>query len=81
MKIIDARSGQEMKVGQTIRYGGGEQVTLLRFVPGIFTAKFLVDGTYPVPGKPLHRATTWVTGPVRYLHPGFPLQRVAFFPS
>lgn len=34
MKIIDARSGQEMHIGQTITYPGGESVTLLEVRPG-----------------------------------------------
>lgn len=81
MKIIDARSGQEMQIGKVIDYGGGERVTLLQFKPGLFKAQFFVDGTYRVPGQGLQRSQQWVTGPVRYLHPGFPLQQVAFFPS
>ena len=84
MRIIDARSGDEMVVGRTIRYPQGESVTLLEFKPGLFVAKFLVRSRYrdySRSSRPLVTVTQWVDGPVRYMHPSFMFQRVAFFPS
>ena len=84
MKIIDSRSGDEMVVGGTIRYPQGESVTLLEFKPGLLVAKFLVRSThrdYSRSSRHLETTTQWVDGPVRYMHPSFMFQRVAFFPS
>jgi hypothetical protein len=90
MKIIDARSGQQIVVGQFIDYGDGEGVTLIAFKAGIFSARMRVRSTYRdhskwTPGSdvapPLVTTEQWVEGPVRYVHPEFPWQRVAFLPS
>jgi hypothetical protein len=82
MKVIDARSGQEMKVGEAVHYPEGEWLRLDAVVPGIFSAKAVItsaDRHYQT-GKLVARQQT-VPLRVRWLHPGFPFQHVAFIPS
>jgi hypothetical protein len=82
MRVIDARSGQEMKPGHPISYEDGEQVTLLELVPGLTKASMLVRAKHRDRGTGRFvMATQWVDGPVRYLHPDFMFQRIVFFPS
>ena len=85
MKIIDARSGQEMQIGQTISYPGGESVTLLEVEPGIWSARARArtvsrDWSRAADG-PLVVREDWGPLQVRWTHPAFFLQHVAFFPS
>jgi len=74
VRIIDARSGADVVVGQTITYPDGEWWILRKFEPGIFKARAFVVGNRII-------SPQWVDMPVRYTHPGFFLQRVAFMPS
>lgn len=72
MNIIDARSGrQHLKVGDTVEYPGGEGFEILALDVGIFSgtirARMLDTG---------EEHSTSLT--VRFLHPDFPFQRVAF---
>jgi hypothetical protein len=82
MKIIDARTGTEMKIGRKFAYPDRTAVTIIRSDFGLFTWKFYVMSTWIDPktgsevGEDGHGE-----GPVRYLHPSFMFQRVAFFPS
>ncbi len=46
MKVIDARSGREVKIGDTIDWGDGEQITLLDVDPGLFSASAIVRITH-----------------------------------
>lgn len=82
MKIIDARSGEEMAVGKTVKYPDGESHTLLQVEPGILRARARVRRTYQsyATGRPV-TDEQWVPLAVRWMHPGFFLQHVAFFPS
>lgn len=107
MRVIDARSGHEVKIGQTIDWGDGESITLLDVDPGIFSASAIVrithrdesnavyarDDRYGVdptgriealrvvkPG-PLVTITRELKLRVRWLHPAFRFQHVAFIPS
>jgi len=84
MKIIDSRSGLFLNVGQTLSYHGGESLTLLQVRPGILSAKALVrlvHKDYTRPGDPLTTTESWTPLIVRYMHPHFRWQRVAFVPS
>lgn len=95
MKIIDARSGQEMTIGQTISYTDGESVTLLEVEPGILQARARARtvhrdmtklqsagfGVIDMSKLPLITQEQWVPLTVRWTHPAFFLQHVAFFPS
>lgn len=84
MKVIDARTGREVLVNQTINYGDGESTTLLAVLPGILQARAKMRMTYrdySLAGAPL--VTTEFVGPlvVRWMHPCFLGKHVAFIPS
>lgn len=92
MKIIDARSGQEMVIGQTIAYPDGESLTLLDYEPGLFSASATIrtvsrdlglmpPGPFDVAAAPLVTRRTMVPLVVRWFHPRFFGQHVAFVPS
>lgn len=79
MKIIDARHGDEVKVGQTVRYPEGEWWRLEGVIDWGPVAWALVRD---------HTMTSFPDAPpkrvrlvVRFFHPAFLLQRVGFFPS
>lgn len=73
MRVIDARSGREVRVGDVVDYGRGEWWKLLRVEQqGLWEAQALVDGTHGLQRVPLA---------VRWTHPSFLFQHVAFFPS
>lgn len=82
MKIIDARTGTEMKVGRKLVYPDGTTVTIIKADFGLFKWKMYLMSTWidlatgNEVGEDGHGE-----GPMRYLHPGFMFQRVAFFPS
>ena len=71
MKLVDANTGIEPKIGQTFRNVLG-YVTVLKVKEGIFRAKALVD---------VNGERHWWPLTVRYLHPGFPFQKVGFLNS
>ena len=83
MKVIDARSGEVLTPGQTVRYGdGGEWLRLDDVEAGLFSAKARLtyrhqqpDGTFVLETNRLVPLT------VRWLHPSFLFQHVAFIPS
>ena len=84
MKIIDARSGQEMVVGKTVAYPGGESLTLLKVKSGLLSARARVRSTtvdYTDPGRALVTRETWIDLAVRWTHPRFLLQHIAFIPT
>ncbi len=80
MKIIDARSGQELVPGSDVRYPvfngepDSDNYQLLEVKEGWLTAsariRRLRDGN-----------TRWTHLVVRFTHPSFFLQKVAFVPS
>jgi len=73
-----------MLLGQTVTYPEGTSHTLLQIEPGILTARAQVRGTYQdpsQPGAPWVTRDEWVPLQVRWTHPQFFLQHVAFFPS
>lgn len=70
MRVIDAQSGQELKIGNVLPDGTG---VLQRVYPGIWSAQATVwrfDGTI-----------TTVPLIVRWTHPLYFGRHVAFFPS
>lgn len=116
MRVIDARSGKDMKIGDTVEYGDGESTTLLDVYPGLFSASALIRMTYRDFTKSVTEPTgefdemegMWADGrhevarverlrvvdpgplvssarevplTVRWLHPSFFLQHVAFINS
>lgn len=82
MKVIDARSGQEMKIGDTASYPDGESVTLLDFYPGLFSASALVRIRYRAyPSNEIVTSTREEPLTVRWLHPSYRFQHVAFINS
>lgn len=72
MRLVDANTGQDMRVGQPVDNVMGT-VVVTAIHGGLFTAvvAYRVDW-----GEPQMTIV-----PVRYLHPDFLFQRVAFFPS
>lgn len=80
MMVIDARTGSQVLVGQTVEYGDGEHATLVAFSPGILRAQALIRNTYRA-GDQLVTSEAWVPLPVRWMHPGFFGKPVAFIPS
>jgi hypothetical protein len=71
MRIIDANTGTEVEIGRPFRNVDGV-VNVLKVDEGIFSAKALVQINQRVISTPLV---------VRYLHPRFMFQKVAFIPS
>jgi len=86
MKLVDARSGRVVNVPTSkityfnppllYDYGDGTTQTIYSVEPGLFKAYATVQVTSPS-GTSSGR---WPLQ-VRWLHPGFPLQHVAFIPS
>lgn len=85
MRVIDARSGQDMKIGETVRYGGGEWLRLIDVDEGLLSANATIEHCYRDYGRGVDAGfvTSRAIVPlaVRFLHPSFFLQRVAFIPS
>lgn len=82
MKVIDARSGQTMKVGDVARYPDGEWLRLEAVEGGIFSGRALITSCdqNPMTGQMVTK-TQYVPLVVRWLHPGFLFQHVGFLPS
>jgi hypothetical protein len=71
MRVIDANTGITVNVGDTFHNVDGVQ-TLLRVEERMFRAHGLFRRNGSI---------QWVPLQVRYTHPGFFLQKVAFIPS
>lgn len=78
MKVIDARSGDEIGVGSQVRYPGGEGYDVLALTIGVLEASATVRTIHNGGGRSEH---VQVRCRVRYTHPAFFLQKVVFFPS
>lgn len=76
MRIIDANTGHEAKIGVPFTNINGTLV-LLEVKEGLFSAK----GLFRHPCDNPRCKDQWVPLQVRYTHPGFMLQKVAFIPS
>ena len=84
MKIIDARSGEVMTPGKIVVYGDGEKLRVVTVDQGVFRARALIESTYrdySKDGDALVTTSQWVPLSVRFLHPAYPFERVAFIPS
>ena len=90
MKVIDARNGVEVKVGDTVTYFDGSSWTLLSVDPGILSARAYVrskmksvcTGFDPSrPNPPFLVSEYWQPLAVRFTHPKYFGQHIAFFPS
>lgn len=87
MKIIDARAGEELRPGKTVSYGRGEKLRVIMVdEQGLFRAKAFVETTYRDFSRadrdpPLVKMTQWVPLDVRFMHPRYLFERVAFIPS
>ena len=96
MKIIDSRSGEVMTLGTTVSYGGGEKIRVIDVDEGLFSARALIEITYRDHSRTEHRSSDqgairerdplvtsrrWMTLDVRFMHPAYMFQRVAFIPS
>jgi hypothetical protein len=83
MKVIDAHTGKEMVLGMTVKHDGVSR-TLLQIEPGILSARaqvLMVYRDHSQPGGPMINRDEWVPLQVRWTHPMYFLQHVAFFPS
>jgi len=76
MKVIDARSGKVLKVGDTVEYPDGESLTLIDVRPAFLTAKVRVRVVQTIP-TPL-TLERWISVDVRWTHPRYFLRPVAF---
>lgn len=87
MRLIDARSGREIALPDngkspvlysaggepTIQYSQGEYIKIHSVTPGVFKASAVISSDkYPPMNVPLQ---------VRWTHPSYPLQHVAFIPT
>ena len=88
MKIIDARSGRVVTIGDTVEWGDGEGFTLLDADVGLFSGEACMRQTLrdysmrvDIGKAPLLTRTAWVPLAVQWLHPRYFLQHVAFIPS
>jgi hypothetical protein len=95
MRVIDARTGKELRLGDSVEYGAGERLTLIDIDEGLFSANAFVEWTLRdysecrpldelaqrrrVP--PLTTVRRQIPLQVRFTHPRFFLQKVAFIPS
>jgi hypothetical protein len=95
MKVIDARSGRELRIGDTVDRGDGEKLTLIDIDEGLFSASAFVEWTYRDYSEsrpldelahrrglaPLVSLRRQIPLQVRFTHPRYFLQKVAFIPS
>jgi len=77
VRVIDANTGFEPKIGDTFTNVLGRH-TLLNIQEGFTWARALLRTTYAGSGV---TCDIWVPLRVRYTHPSFFLQKVAFLPS
>jgi len=85
MKIVDANTGQELQVGKPFRNVNGWQALIATDI-GLMKGRALIKHLDPSPdaffGPPLQPgAEIWTPLVIRYMHPSFFLQKVAFLPS
>jgi len=74
-----------MTPGKVVVYGGGEKLRVVTVDEGgLFKARALIESTfrdYSKDGNPLMTLSQWVPLSIRFFHPQYPLERVAFIPS
>lgn len=76
MRVIDAFTGAEVVIGQTIPTPEGGTMTLVDIDAGLFSASATAD--FRQGSKTIRRVFPLA---VRWTHPRFFLQHVAFIPS
>lgn len=76
IRVIDARTGDDVEIGQTVAYPDGSGWTLLEIDDGYFTATARVR-TFDAKKAWEHNQPL----AVKFFHPAFFLKRVGFFPS
>jgi hypothetical protein len=76
LRVIDARSGDDVEIGQTVVYPDGTGWTLIEIDDRFFTAEARVR-TWDGQKASEHDQQL----AVRFFHPAFFLRRVGFFPS
>lgn len=82
MRVIDARSGRELKVGDIVDWGDGERLTLIDVEPGWFSASAVIETVErDLDAQRLVTRRMQVPLQVRFTHPAFFLQHVAFINS
>jgi hypothetical protein len=95
MHIVDARSGQTVRVGDVVDYGQREWWRLLQVKDHLLTADMLVEGPQIAPSPPGSPAAegqrvfrgpdgfyrAWVRAPIRYFDPRFSSWRTAIVPT
>lgn len=83
MKVIDVRTGVEVQIGDTVRYGDGEALTLLDVDVSWLSATATVNRTYRnfETGELVVNMNEQIPLQVRWMHPAFMFQKVAFIPS
>ena len=73
MKLINAFDGKEYRAGDMFPVPGSGVHQILKIEPGIFSARALITN---LRGKPF-----WLPLQVRWTHPSFFLQHIAFIPT
>lgn len=73
MRVIDAHTGRDIHAGDTVTDPDGARITLLEVCPGIRSAWARV--------RINHGGETWVPLVVRWTHPMYMMQWVAFLPT
>jgi len=83
MRVIDARSGQTLTIGQRVEYPDGEWLELVDVEPGVLSASAFIRTACRDPGGSGRVAVLSRQIPltVRWLHPSFMFEHVAFIPS
>ncbi len=75
MRVIDARTGKDVHIGETIVYDAEEPnwYRILEVKDRLMSVSALMEGN-EIPRQ-------WLPLQIRYTHPGFLFQRVAFVPT
>lgn len=84
LRVVDARSGEDVTVGATVRYPDGEWIRLDEVRSWFFGASALITAAnkdFTRAGQPIVVKQRRVPLTVRFSQPGFPGARVAFIPS
>lgn len=79
IRVIDARTGDDVKIGETVTYPDGSGWTLVGLSDKSFFAATAIVRSIDEPGAPPRERAQPLQ--VRFFHPAFFLQRVGFFPS
>lgn len=80
MRLIDANSGREVRVGVPFTNINGRLV-IDEIEEGIFNARARYRVLQPASLLPLTNDEGWTPLHVRYTHPSFLFEKVAFIPS